>query len=185
MSSTCLAAYDRNRYSVPTEFAGKTASLRAYAGHIRVVAEDRVVADHPRSFGRGLLVFDPWHYLPVLERKPGALRDGAPFQQWALPEAFRCVYERLLKQPGGDTACVDLLLAGRQHGLEPLEVAGARALAQGTVSAPVVLNQLHRVLSPRLPDTLPIPERLRLTLEPAANCARYDRLRSTEISHAR
>lgn len=184
-SSTCLVNYDRNRYSVPAAYAGKLVSVRAYAERIQVVADEQLLAEHPRCFGRGQSLFNPWHYLPVLERKPGALRDGAPFQQWALPEAFRCVYERLLKQPGGDTACVDLLLAGRQHGLEPLEVACARALAQGTVSAPVVLNQLHRVLSPRLPDTLPIPERLRLTLEPTANCARYDRLRSTEISHAR
>jgi hypothetical protein len=184
-SSTCLVNYDRNRYSVPAAYAGKLVSVRAYAERIQVVADEQLLAEHPRCFGRGQSLFNPWHYLPVLERKPGALRDGAPFQQWALPEAFRCVYERLMKQPGGDTACVDLLLAGRQHGLEPLEVACALALEQGTVSAPVVLNQLHRLLSPRLPDTLPIPERLRLTLEPAANCARYDQLRSTEVRHAR
>ena len=184
-SSTCLVNYDRNRYSVPAAYAGKLVSVKAYAERIQVVADEQLLAEHPRCFGRGQSLFNPWHYLPVLERKPGALRDGAPFQQWALPEAFRCVYERLMKQPGGDTACVDLLLAGRQHGLEPLEVACALALEQGTVSAPVVLNQLHRLLSPRLPDTLPIPERLRLTLEPAANCARYDQLRSTEVRHAR
>jgi hypothetical protein len=48
----------------------------------------------------------------------------------------------------------------------------------------VVLNHLHRLLSPPLPETLCTPERLRLTLEPVADCARYDRLRRTEVSHA-
>jgi hypothetical protein len=81
VSPTCLVDYDRNRYSVPAKHAGKTASLRAYADRIRAVAEDRAVAEPPRNFGLGQLVFDPWHYLPVLERKPGALRDGAPFRQ--------------------------------------------------------------------------------------------------------
>jgi hypothetical protein len=58
--------------------------------------------------------------LPILERKPGALRDGAPFQQWDLPGAIRRVQERLMKQRRGDKAFVELLLAGRQHGLEAL-----------------------------------------------------------------
>src|SRR5512144_1452646 len=99
VSSTGLVNYDSNRYSVPAAYTGKTVSLRAYADRIRLVAEDRLVAEHPRGFGRGQCHFNPWHYLPVLEHKPGALRDGAPFQQWALPAAVRQVYERLLIQP--------------------------------------------------------------------------------------
>lgn len=183
-SSTCLVTYDRNRYSVPAGYAGQLVSVRVYAERLQVVAEERLVAEHPRGFGRGQSMFNPWHYLPVLEHKPGALRDGAPFQHWALPDAVRQVYEHLLTQPGGDAACVDLLLAGREHGLEPLDVACAVALAQGTVSAPVVLNHLHRLLSPPQPDPLPVPDRLRLTREPAADCARYDRLRTPERRHA-
>jgi transposase len=184
VSSTCLVNYDRNRYSVPAAYAGKPVSLRAYAERIQIVADERVVADHPRGFGRGQSLFNPWHYLPILERKPGALRDGAPFQQWDLPTAIRQVQARLMKQPRGDKAFVELLLAGRQHGLEPLEVACALALEQGTVSAAVVLNHLHRLVSPSPPPPLPTPERLRLTLEPQADCARYDRLRPTEVRHA-
>lgn len=119
VSSTCLVAYDRNRYRVPADYAGKTVSLRAYADRLRVVADDRVVTEHPRKFGRGHFVFDPWHDLPVLERKPGALRDGAPFQQGDLPAPVRQVLELLLKQKGGDKAFVELLLLSRPHGLEP------------------------------------------------------------------
>jgi transposase len=184
VSSTCLVNFDCNRYSVPAAHAGKPASLRAYAQRIQIVADQQIVADHSRSFGRGQSIFDPWHYLPILERKPGALRDGAPFQQWALPDAIRRVQERLMQQAGGDKAFVELLLAGRQQGLEPLEVACALALEQGTPTAAVVLNHLHRLLSPRPLPTLPTPAGLRLTVEPQADCARYDRLRQPEVSHA-
>jgi transposase len=184
VSSTCLVRYDRNRYSAPAAYAGKLISLRAYAERVQIVADEQTLADHPRCFGRGRSIFNPWHYLPVLERKPGALRDGAPFQQWDLPGAIRRVQERLMKQRGGDRAFVELLLAGRQHGLEALEVACELAWEQGTISAAVVLNHLHRLLSPRPPETLCTPERLRLALEPVADCARYDRLRQVEASHA-
>lgn len=184
VSSTCLVNYDRNRYSVPAPYAGKAVSLRAYAERIQIVADEQTLANHPRCFGRAQSIFNPWHYLPVLARKPGALRDGAPFQQWDLPGAIRQIQQRLMKQPGGDKAFVELLLAGRQHGLDALEVACELALEQRTNTAAVVLNQLHRLLSPQPPETLPIPERLRLALEPAPDCARYDRLRPAEVHHA-
>lgn len=184
VSSTCLVAYDRNRYSVPAEFAGKTASLRAYADRIRVVAEGRAVAEHPRDFGRGRLVFDPWHYLPVLERKPGALRDGAPFRQWDLPVPVRRVLESWLKQKGGDKAFVELLLTARPHGLEPLEVACDLALQQGVATPAVVLNHLHRLTAPMASAPMETPDRLRLEQEPRADCGRYDQLRQPEAVHA-
>ena len=169
---------------MPAEYAGKTASLRAYADHIRVVAEGRMVAEHPRNFGRGRLIFDPWHYLPVLERKPGALRDGAPFQQWELPVPVRKVLDLFLKQKGGDKAFVELLLLTRPHGLEPLEVACDLALEQGLPAPAVVLNPLHRLLAPTPPDRMETPDRLRLDQEPRADCDRYDQLRQREAAHA-
>jgi hypothetical protein len=184
VSSTGLVNDDRNRYSVPAAWAGKPVSLRAYAERIQIVADEQVLADPPRGFGRGQSIFNPWHYLPILERKPGALREGAPFQQWDLPGAIRRVQERLMQQPSGDKAFVELLLAGRQPGLEPLDVACALALKHGTVTAAGVLNHLHRLVSPSLPPPLPTPERLRLTLEPQADCARYDRLRPTGVRPA-
>lgn len=184
VSPTCLAAYDRNRYSVPAEHAGKTASLRAYADRIRVVAEDRAVAEHPRNFGRGQLVFDPWHYLPVLGRKPGALRDGAPFRQWDLPAPVRKVLELSPRQKGGDKAFVELLLLTRPHGMEPLEVARDLALGQGLATPAVVLNHLHRLLEPAQPDRMETPDRLRLSQEPRADCGRYDQLRQPGAAHA-
>ncbi|MEJ2795910.1 hypothetical protein WAE56_21125 [Iodobacter sp. LRB] len=85
VSSTCLVCVDRNRYSVPAIYAGKAVSVRSRATHIEMVADAIQVAQHVRCFGRDQLICDPWHYLPILENKPGALRHGAPFVQWELP----------------------------------------------------------------------------------------------------
>ncbi len=177
VSSTCLVAYDRNRYSVPSEYAGQSVSLRAYADRIQAVANGKVVADHARHFGRERLILDPWHYLPVLEKKPGALRNGAPFQDWVLPAAIGAVKEKLLKSPQGDRAFVEVLLAIRQYGADLVTVACELALEHGTISAPVILNHLHRLLTPGKPAAIDVPKALRLTLEPVADCARYDSLR--------
>lgn len=182
VSSTCLAAYDRIRYSVPAAYAGQRVSLRAYADAIVVVADGVEVARHVRSFARDTLVLDPWHYVPVLERKPGALRNGAPFVQWQLPTPIASVRDRLLKQPKGDRAFVEVLQAMREHGAEVVEVACALALEAGTCSAAIILNHVHRLTSPpRPPEPAHVPEALRLTLEPQADCSRYDRLR--EVAH--
>ena len=65
------------------------------ADRIVVRFDGKVVAEHARSFGRDRTVYDPWHYLPVLARKPGALRNGAPFQDWELPPALTKLRRRL------------------------------------------------------------------------------------------
>ncbi|MEW7980693.1 MAG: IS21 family transposase [Candidatus Sedimenticola endophacoides] len=147
-SSTCTVAYDRNRYSVPAEYARQRVSLRATATHIRVVADGKQIAEHQRSFGRDRQILDPWHYLPLLERKPGALRNGAPFQDWKLPAPITKVKAHLLKQPKGDRAFVEVLLALHEYGSELLSVACELALEHHTVNAAVVLNHVHRLSAP-------------------------------------
>ena len=181
VSSTCLVAYDRNRYSVPAEFAGQRVSLRAWADRIGVVADGRVVAEHARCFSRERLLLDPWHYLPVLEKKPGALRHGAPFQDWALPAPLAAVKARLMQTPQGDRAFVEILLALQEHGMERVSVACELALEHRTVTAPVILNHVHRLASPVRPVTQ-VPTSLTLQTAPAANCQRYDSL--LEVPHA-
>ena len=99
VSSTCLVVLDRNRYSVPAEYAGRAVSVRSTADSVRIVADGVVIAAHARRFGRDILVCDPWHYLSLLERKPGALRHGVPFREWDLPGPIQLVRDRILKQP--------------------------------------------------------------------------------------
>jgi len=61
-----------------------------------VIRQDgAIVGEHPRRFGRGETIYDPWHYVPVLARKPGALRNGAPFKDWPLPASLERVRGKL------------------------------------------------------------------------------------------
>ena len=181
VSSTCLVVLDRNRYSVPAAFAGRAVSVRSTATEVRVVADGAVIAEHARRFGRDQLICDPWHYLPILERKPGALRNGVPFLDWDLPAAIRLVRDRILKQPKGDRAFVELLLMAREVGLEVLQVACELVLDGTVVSVPIVMNEMRRLLAPGQPIMLNVPDMLKLQIEPLADCGRYDHLR--EVSH--
>ena len=75
---------DHNRYSVDARAAIQMLLVRSHAERIVALFNNEVVASHPRRFRRDQIVYDPWHYLPVLVKKPGALRNGAPFKDWAL-----------------------------------------------------------------------------------------------------
>ena len=88
VSKTSLVRFDRNRYSVANKAVGQTVQVHAYADRILIRLGGEVVAEHPRQFGRDQVIYNPWHYLPVLTRKPGALRNGAPFRDWELPPAW-------------------------------------------------------------------------------------------------
>lgn len=182
VSSLSLVGHDRNHYSVACVAARGVATLRIRADRIQVLHEQRLIADHPRRFGRGKTVYDPWHYLPVLERKPGALRNGAPFRDWALPQALGTIISRLEKRPGGDRECVKILVAARDHGLPAVDLACQQALDQRAIRSEVVLNLLLRSKDPEDPPPVPVPEGLKLRMEPVADCSRYDRLR--EACHA-
>ena len=73
VSKTCLVRCDNNRYSVSASAVARQVDISAYADRIVIRQYGRIVAEHRRSFGRGETVYDPWHYVPVLARKPGAL----------------------------------------------------------------------------------------------------------------
>jgi hypothetical protein len=117
------------------------------------------------------------HYVPVLARKPGALRNGAPFRAWVLPGAMEQVRRRLAAAEDGDRQMVDILAAVLTDGLAAVEAACAEALGNGVHSADIVLNILARRRDPVAPITILTPDALRLRHEPAADCERYDRLR--------
>ena len=91
VSKTCLVRFDNNRYSVVARAVGRPVEVHAYAERIIIRQDGAVVAEHRRCFARGQTIYDPWHYVPVLARKPGALRNGAPFKHWVLPAAMERV----------------------------------------------------------------------------------------------
>ena len=188
VSSTCLVAVARNRYSVPCELAGQMVSTRLYPGEIVVVAGDAVVARHERLTSKALTRYDWQHYVPLIQRKPGALRNGAPFQD--LPAPLQTLRRSLLRNPGGDRAMAQVLALVPSAGLEAVLVAVELALEgappSGRVSTEHVLNVLGRL------NAAPAPQNAATTLQvatpPLANTARYDSLRATdaaeELDHA-
>jgi transposase len=182
VSPTCLVHFDRNRYSVPASFANRPVSLRIYPDRIVVVAEGAVVCEHQRIIershhGQGRTVYDWRHYLAVVQRKPGALRNGAPFAE--LPEAFRQLQRQLHGRSGGDREMVEILSLVLQHDEQAVLVAVEMALQAGVASKTHILNLLHRLTDGTASQAPPIeaPQALVLAQEPKANVARYDSLR--------
>jgi transposase len=177
VSKTCLVRFDNNKYSVMASAVGRPVEIRAYADRIELRQDGRIVGEHARCFGRDQTVFDPWHYVPVLARKPGALRNGAPFKDWVLPASLARVRRKLAAVDDGDRQMVDILTSVLSDGLAAVEAACAEALREGVHSAAVILNILARRRESTAPITIMTPEALRLRHAPVADCARYDSLR--------
>jgi transposase len=181
VSPTCLVHFERNRYSVPASYANRPVSLRVYAHRLVVAAEGQLVCEHARIINRnhrdgGRTVYDWRHYLAVLQRKPGALRNGAPFLE--LPEGFRRLQASLIKKPGGEREMVEILALVLHHDEQAVLTAVELAFEAGAPTKMHVLNVLHRLLdgTPSAP-TVTAPQALRLANEPQANVLRYDTLR--------
>jgi transposase len=179
VSSTCLVSVARNRYSVPCELAGQMVSTRLYPERVEVAAGDLVVAKHARLAAAGQTRYDWQHYIPLLQRKPGALRNGAPFAD--LPEPLQQLRRGLLRHEGGDRVMAQVLALVPQRGLDAVLVAVELALESGPpgrVSVEHVINVLSRL------NAVPVPESAATTLQvavpPLANTARYDSLRAED-----
>jgi hypothetical protein len=127
--------------------------------------------------------YDPWHYIRVLARKPGALRNGAPFKDWPLPACIEHVRRKLKATDDGDRQMVKVLAAVLSDGLQAVEAACAEAIEAGIASADVILNILARRQPQPLSAPIESPVRLSLKIAPQADCARYDRLRSAGAVH--
>ncbi len=181
VSSTCLIAFENNRYSVPAPFANQAVSLHVYAQELVIVAEGHEVARHIRVFSRdkrqgGRTVYDWRHYLAVVQRKPGALRNGAPFHE--LPAGFRQLQAILVKREGGDREMADILALVLHHDEAKVEQAVEMAMQGGMAGKQHVLNCLHRLEQAPRPEPVRPPEPLRLIEEPVADTGRYDGLRA-------
>jgi transposase len=177
VSKTCLVRFDTNKYSVLSSAVGRPVEVHAYADRIMIRQDGKVVGEHARCFGRGETVYDPWHYVPVLARKPGALRNGAPFKDWLLPTYLERVRRKLKGSDDGDRQMVKVLSAVLMDGLTSVDAACAEALSEGVHSADVILNILARRRDPQPAITIMTPEALRLNHAPLADCDRYDLLR--------
>jgi transposase len=190
VSSTGLIHLERNRYSVPTEHVHSAVSVRLYHDRIAIVAEGAVVAQHARSFERSQTHYDWQHYIALVERKPGGLRNGAPFEH--MPDAFKRLQTLLLRKAGGDAIMAQVLAAVPTHGLPAVQVAVELALEAGKPSGEHVLNVLARLkcaspsASANLREAMAVqlaPVSLKLRTQPLADVQRYDALRQAHAGN--
>jgi transposase InsO family protein len=96
VSSLSLVRYRGNDYSVPTAYGHREVLVRGYVQEVVIACGAEEIARHPRSYEREDFVFNPLHYLALLERKIGALDQAAPLAGWALPNEFATL-RRLLE----------------------------------------------------------------------------------------
>ena len=189
VSPTCLVHFERSRYSVPASFANRPVSLRVYPERIIIAAEGQILCQHARIFERshhstGRTVYDWRHYLAVIQRKPGALRNGAPFTE--MPDAFRQLQNHLLKRDGGDREMAEILALVLQHDEQAVLCAVELALEAGVPTKTHILNLLHRLVDGKTDRqaSFEAPQMLTLHHEPKADVERYDALRGKERRHA-
>jgi hypothetical protein len=181
VSSTCLVSVARNRYSVPCELANHQVSTRLYPNRVDIADADVIVASHERLVDRGHVRYDWQHYIALVQRKPGALRNGAPFAD--LPAPLQRLRQGLMRHAGGDRVMAQVLAAVPTAGLEAVLVAVDLVVESGALSAEHVLNVVARLNAVPLPDS--VATTLQLTQAPLANTSRYDSLRGeVEVSHA-
>jgi hypothetical protein len=184
VSSTCLVAMKRNHYSAPCELVGGMVTVRLYPHEVVIVSNEAIVARHARCEGRGQTRYDWQHYIPLIERKPGALRNGAPFAD--LPSPLQRLRQGLLRQEGGDRVMAQVLAAVPTFGLEAVLVAVELVLESGAVNAEHVANVLSRLKAS--PSIAAVETHLKIKEVPLADTGRYDRLRDAEsveeVDHA-
>ena len=180
VSSTCLVTVKRNRYSVPCRWANRRISVRLYSDRLDLYGDDAWIASHARMLDRDQVSYDWQHYLPLLERKPGALRNGAPFTE--MPSALLSLKRALNKQTGGDRAMADLLACVPRQGLDTVLTAVESLLEAGVVSIEQVKHLVSTLAGgghqpPSEPQTVVTPDALQIKDAPIADTARYEQLR--------
>lgn len=181
VSSTCLVAVSRNRYSVPCEWVGQRVSTRLYPNKVDVAIGDAIVASHERLSDAGHISYDWQHYIELVQRKPGALRNGAPFAD--MPAPLQKLRHGLLRRAGGDRVMAQVLACVPTAGLEAVLVAVDLVVESGALSVEHVVNVLARLNAKPQPDC--VETTLELNEAPLANTSRYDSLRiDVEAHHA-
>ncbi len=144
VSSLSLVRYRSNDYSVPTQYGHRQVWVKGYVHQVVIACGSEMIARHERSYERETVVFDPMHYLALLEQKTRALDQAAPLAGWQLPECFaqlRRLLEARLKKHGS-REYVQVLRLMETFALEEVTHAIEDALLLGTISFDAVRHLL-------------------------------------------
>lgn len=172
-NKTSLVTVDRVRYSVPVACAGTTVRAESFVGRVELYRDSERVAVHERSYVRGEVVLELAHYLDVFARKPRAALSCAALS--AADPVFTRARDLALSVPDGHRRFAEILLLGRELGLEGLAAALAESLAGGALMSAEHVRQLALNAAHRRPAPVAVPAPLALAL-PAPDLARYDAL---------
>lgn len=145
--------FESNRYSVPADKAQPQLVLKAYPFRVEILYLNQLLASHPRCYGRNQDIFDPRHYLPLLEQRPGAFEHAKPIRRWR--ETWPTAYEQLLArlqaeqtEGQGIREFVRILRLHEQYPANLVEQAVVQALEYGCLHADGVLLCLRQLLHP-------------------------------------
>ena len=144
VSSLSLVRYRSNDYSVPTQYGHRQVWVKGYVHEVVIACASAIIARHERSYEREAVVFDPLHYLALLEQKTRALDQAAPLAGWQLPECFRQL-RRLLEarlKKHGSREYVQVLRLMETFALAEVTHAIEDALLLGTISFDAVRHLL-------------------------------------------
>lgn len=149
--------FETNRYSVPVDRGGSQLTLRAYPFQVEILDREQVLARHPRSYAREQDLFDPLHYLPLLEQRPGAFEHAKPIRRWreTWPPCYSALLERLRQRDGdgpGLRSFIQVLQLHQHYPAPLIAQAITEALTLGAIHLEGVRLCLHQL---QAPDALP------------------------------
>jgi hypothetical protein len=185
--------FETNRYSVPVDRGGSQLTLRAYPFVVEILDREQVLARHPRSYAREQDLFDPLHYLPLLEQRPGAFEHAKPIRRWreTWPPCYSALLERLRQRDGdgpGLRSFIQVLQLHQHYPAPLIAQAISEALALGAIHLEGVRLCLHQLQAPDavLPslDLAQQPQLAQIGSQPL-NLARYDSRGAAMIPSAR
>jgi transposase len=161
VSSTALVRYRGNDYSVPTAFGFQDVLVKGFVEEVVILFRGEEIARHRRSYGKGTFVFDPLHYLALIEMKPNALDQAAPLKDWDLPEAFQHL-RHLLEARMGSRGKREFIQVLRLMEAMPLEIV-ASAVTEAVRLGAIGFDAVKQIALARIERR---PARLDLTAYP-------------------
>lgn len=146
INSQGLVRFQDSDYSVPTSIGQQNVLIKGYVDCVQILFEQKVIAEHSRTYEKESVVLNPLHYLTLLERKAGAFHQAAPMKAWQLPAVFERIQERLEKKDGkeGIRAYIRILRLLETYSIKEVEIALKAAIVQDIVNEIAIVHLIKR-----------------------------------------
>ena len=160
VSSQSLVRYQGNDYSVPVRYGYQKVLVKGFIDKVHIIQEGAVIAEHKRCYEKQETLFNPLHYLPLIERKIRALEQASPLKDWSLPPVFEKIKTCLVERDGkaGKRDYVKILRLLETYKLEDVTQAITTALKMGSLSCEAVKHYILR-LTEETSEVLDLSER--------------------------